>query len=102
MTYKLLISLAVLAAAACAPRYEWARSDTPAGETELAQQECSQEAGAYNFLDGPDQSVRVVTARGERYANLNANTAAREFSLFNECMHAKGYFMAPVDETGVD
>ena len=45
-----------------------------------------------------DQSVRVMPNHGERYASLNANTAAREFSLFNECMHAKGYVQAPVGE----
>ena len=59
---------------------------------------CSKEAGAYGFLDGPDQSVRVMTNHGERYASINANTASREFSLFNECMHAKGYYQAPIDE----
>ena len=102
MTHKYLILLALFALTACASRYEWARPDTPAGETELAQQECSKEAGAYGFLDGPDQSVRVMTNHGERYASINANTAAREFSLFNECMHAKGYYQAPVDENGTN
>ena len=102
MIGKHLILLALFVTTACAQRYEWARPDTPAGEIELAQQECSQEAGSYGFLDGPDQSVRVITNRGERYASINANGAAREFSLFNECMHAKGYFQAPVDENGAD
>lgn len=97
MNAKLLLLLPLIALTACAQRFDWAREGAPRGEVELAQEVCSREATAYNFLDGPNQSIRVVTSRGERYANLNANTAAREYSLFNECMWAKGYSLTPVD-----
>ena len=83
--------------AACAPRYEWAREGAPRGEIEVARETCSKEATSYNFLDGPNQSLRVMTKTGERYSNLYANTAARENSLFNDCMWAMGYSLEPIE-----
>ena len=102
MTSKTFILLAIIALSACAPRYDWAREGAPAGEIEVARQACSREAMDYDFLDGPNQSIRVVTARGERYASLNANTAAREYSLFNDCMWAMGYSLEPIENGDAD
>ena len=99
MKHNYLIPI-ILLAAACTPRYEWTRGDTPVGEIELARNQCAEESMAYNFLDGANQSTRVITSRGERYSNLMPNTAAREFSLFNDCMYAKGYTQTRVDEDG--
>lgn len=97
MTAKSLLLLPIIVLAACAQRYDWTREGAPQGEIEVARETCSKEAMSYGFLDGPDQSIRVVTRTGERYSNLYANTAAREYSLFNQCMWAMGYSLEPLD-----
>lgn len=102
MTAKPLILLAIIALTACTQRYDWTREGAPLGEIEVARETCSKEAMSYNFLDGPDQSVRVMTSRGERYASVNANGAAREYSLFNDCMWAMGYSLEPLDSGDAD
>ena len=38
-----------------------------------------------------------VTATGERYSDLDVNTARREAELFDDCMRKLGYARVPVE-----
>jgi hypothetical protein len=98
MVRKILILLIFLAVSACTRHYDWGKDDAGSGEVELARTECRDESGSYNFLDGRNQSVMVTTTRGDRYAILNATTAAREADLYNDCMRAKGFSLSPAEE----
>jgi len=98
MTRIILLVFLGLAVAACAARYQWTKQGEGEGAAEVASKDCKEEARGYNFLDGPDQSIRVMTSRGERYSNINTNTAEREADIFNDCMRAKGFELAPVTE----
>jgi hypothetical protein len=89
---------AAVALGACAARYEWSKEDESEGAAEVARKECRAESQDYGFLDGRDQSLRVMTARGERYAEINTNTAEREASMFGDCMRAKGFELVPIQE----
>jgi len=89
---------AAVALGACAGRYEWSKEGESEGAVEVARKECRDESQDYGFLDGRDQSLRVMTTRGERYASISTNTAKREASMFGDCMHAKGFDLVPVQE----
>jgi hypothetical protein len=89
---------AAVALGACAGRYEWSKEGESEGAAEVARKECRDESRDYGFLDGRDRSLRVMTARGERYAEISTNTAEREASMFGDCMRAKGFELVPRQE----
>lgn len=101
----ILAALGLLALAACAQRYVWHKEGAGRAGIEQAQSVCWTEAGLFGFLDGPTfrspdggtPSVRVMTATGERYSDLDVNTARREAELFDDCMRKLGYARVPVE-----
>lgn len=99
MTRTLLrLFVLFLTLSACASRYEWSKEGVGAGEVEMTRDDCKAESRGYGFLDGRNQSVRVMTSRGERYSELTTATAEREADLFDNCMRSKGFELAPVKE----
>ena len=98
MTRRILLVFLSVGIASCASRYEWSKEGESEGAVEVARKECGQESRDYGFLDGRDQSLRVMTSRGERYASINTNTAEREADIFSDCMRAKGFDLAPIKE----
>lgn len=100
-----LVALGLVALAACAPRYVWHKEGAGRAGIEQAQSACWSEARRFGFLDGPTfrspdggtPSVRVMTATGERYSDLDVNTARREAGLFDDCMRQLGYARVPVE-----
>jgi hypothetical protein len=97
MRRKICLVFLNLAVTACAP-YEWTREGAGAGEIDQARQECVEESGSYDFLDVREKSLRVMTNRGERYATIAGSTAERQADLFSDCMRAKGFELAPIQE----
>ncbi len=101
------MALGLVALAACAQRYVWHMEGAGRAAIEQAQSVCWAEARRFGFLDGPmfqildsgPPSVRVMTANGERYSDLDVNTARREAGLFEGCMHQLGYIRVPAQRS---
>jgi hypothetical protein len=91
----ILILLLGLLVAACAVQYRWYKEGAAKAEVDAAREECRTESRSYGFLDFPQRSTRVPTARGERYSSMTVTAATREADIFNDCMRAKGFILVP-------
>lgn len=92
------LAAASLSLAACAPRYVWHMEGGGRAAVEQARAECKARARGYEFLEGPDRSIRVMTPRGDRYSEINVVSARREAGLFADCMREFGFSLVEIEE----
>ena len=87
--------LLIFALVACESQYGWNKEGAGSGEIDMARQDCVRESQGYDFLDAPFESQHIMTSHGERFSSINANGAARQADIFNDCMQAKGFSLGP-------